>query len=66
MNSVFFGGVVAEELRERVMLERIEMITRLTVANVCHEKDREIALCLIMDILNRKFSFVEATNSNLN
>jgi len=41
---------VAEELKERVMLERVEMIARLTAEGVCRERDREIALDLIAEI----------------
>lgn len=44
------GGQVAEELKERVMLERVEMIARLTAEGVCRERDREIALDLIAEI----------------
>lgn len=32
------------------MLERVEMIARLTTEGVCQEKDREIALDLIAEI----------------
>lgn len=38
------------ELSELVMLERVEMIARLTVDGVCQERDREIALNLIAEI----------------
>lgn len=41
---------MAEELKDRVMLERVEMIARLTAEGVCREKDREIALNLIAEI----------------
>lgn len=52
------------ELKERVMLERVEMIARLTTEGVCQEKDREIALDLIAEITrgnllkNHSFSVV--------
>ena len=35
------------ELNEQVMIERVEMIARLTTEGVCQERDREIALNLI-------------------
>ena len=38
------------ELSELVMLERVEMIARLTADGVCQERDREIALNLIAEI----------------
>lgn len=38
------------ELNELVMLERVEMIARLTADGVCQEKDREIALNLIAEL----------------
>lgn len=38
------------DLQERVMLERVEMIARLTTEGICHERDREIALSLIAEI----------------
>ncbi|EFE24653.1 hypothetical protein EDWATA_00373 [Edwardsiella tarda ATCC 23685] len=38
------------ELTERVVMERVEMIARLTTEGVCQERDREIALGLIADI----------------
>ncbi len=50
------------ELKELVMLERVELIARLTTEGTCHERDREIALNLIAvlakgEILkNRDFS----------
>ncbi|CAH0165101.1 hypothetical protein SRABI13_00861 [Erwinia aphidicola] len=44
------GEVVDKELAERVILERVELIARLTSEGVCQERDREIALHLIADI----------------
>jgi len=41
---------VGDELKESVMLERVEMIARLTSEGVCQERDREIALALIAEI----------------
>lgn len=38
------------ELNDLVMLERVEMIARLTADGVCQERDREIALNLIAEI----------------
>lgn len=38
------------ELSEHVMLERVELIARLTTEGVCQERDREIALNLIADL----------------
>lgn len=38
------------ELNEQVMIERVEMIARLTTEGVCQERDREIALNLIAEI----------------
>lgn len=38
------------ELSEHVMIERVEMIARLTADGACQEKDREIALNLIAEI----------------
>ena len=37
-------------LEEKVMLERVEMIARLTSDGICTDKDREIALNLIAEI----------------
>ncbi|MCE9966800.1 DinI family protein [Lelliottia amnigena] len=54
------------ELSELVMLERVEMIARLTADGVCQERDREIALNLIAEIArgnllkNNSFSVVFA------
>lgn len=38
------------ELNEHVMIERVEMIARLTAEGTCQERDREIALNLIAEI----------------
>lgn len=38
------------ELNEYIMLERVEMIARLTAEGGCQERDREIALNLIAEI----------------
>lgn len=38
------------ELNKQVMIERVEMIARLTTEGVCQERDREIALNLIAEI----------------
>lgn len=52
------------ELQERVMLERVELIARLTSEGMCRERDREIALNLIAEIAgnsaiaNKQFSIV--------
>ncbi len=54
------------ELNEQVMIERVEMIARLTTEGVCQERDREIALNLIAEIArgnlmkNKSFSVVFA------
>lgn len=48
--SISHGGCVDRALNEHVMIERVEMIARLTVEGTCQEKDREIALNLIADI----------------
>lgn len=54
------------ELREHVMIERVEMIARLTTEGTCQERDREIALNLIAEIAkgnlmkNNNFSVVFA------
>ncbi|WJY14499.1 hypothetical protein PCO82_04965 [Pectobacteriaceae bacterium CE90] len=56
-----------KELEERVMLERVELIARLTTAGVCQERDREIALELIAELArgnlmeNGSFSVVFST-----
>lgn len=52
------------EFQERVMLERVELIARLTTEGICKERDREIALSLIAEIAsdsvisNKQFSVV--------
>ncbi|QYG83272.1 DinI family protein [Citrobacter koseri] len=52
------------ELREHVMIERVEMIARLATEGTCQERDREIALDLIAEIAkgnlmkNNNFSVV--------
>ncbi|HCM9499434.1 DinI-like family protein [Enterobacter asburiae] len=38
------------ELNEQVMIERVELIARLTTEGTCQERDREIALNLIAEI----------------
>ncbi|ELY4584909.1 hypothetical protein SMZ82_004296 [Cronobacter malonaticus] len=38
------------ELNEHIMIERVEMIARLTTEGTCHERDREIALNLIAEL----------------
>lgn len=43
------------ELNEQVMIERVEMIARLTTEGVCQERDREIALDLIAEIARGNF-----------
>ncbi|HAU3345124.1 TPA: DinI family protein [Salmonella enterica subsp. houtenae] len=54
------------ELNEHVMIERVEMIARLTAEGICQERDREIALNLIAEIArgnlmkNNNFSVVFA------
>lgn len=56
------------ELSKLVMLERVEMIARLTTESICEERDREIALDLIAvlakgEVLkNKGFSIVFSTN----
>lgn len=52
------------DLQERVMLERVELIARLTSEGICKERDREIALSLIAELAgnsaieNKQFSVV--------
>lgn len=52
------------ELNEHVMIERVEMIARLTAEGTCQERDREIALGLIAELAkgnlmkNNSFSIV--------
>jgi len=41
---------VDTDLQEQVMLERVELIARLTTEGVCRERDREVALALIAEI----------------
>jgi len=41
---------VRNELKEHVMLERVELIARLTTMGKCQERDREIALDLIAEL----------------
>ncbi|WP_312203828.1 hypothetical protein [Mixta calida] len=38
------------DLQKREILERVELIARLTSEGICKERDREIALSLIADI----------------
>jgi len=51
-------------LKERVMLERVELIARLTSEGICRDQDRVIALNLIAEIArntsmtNQQFSVV--------
>ena len=42
------------ELSEHIMIERVEMIARLTAEGACQERDREIALNLIAEIAKGK------------
>ncbi|MBV4412903.1 DinI family protein [Enterobacteriaceae bacterium YMB-R22] len=55
---------MGRELSEHVMIERVEMIARLTAEGACQERDREIALNLIAEIArgnlmrNNSFSVV--------
>lgn len=44
------GSFVRNELKEQVMLERVELIARLTTEGICEERDREIALGLIAEL----------------
>lgn len=41
---------MSSELKEVVMLERVELIARLTTEGICRERDREIALDLIAEL----------------
>lgn len=50
VQCLVWEGFVDNELNERVVLERVEMIARLATEGVCQEKDREIALDLIAEI----------------
>jgi len=60
---------VDRELNELVMLERVEMIARLTSEGMVQERDREIALELIAELAkgnlmkNKSFSIVFLTKS---
>ncbi|WP_235514981.1 hypothetical protein [Erwinia sp. Leaf53] len=45
---------MGEDLYKDVMLERVELIARLASDAICMERDREIALNLIVDILNNR------------
>ncbi|WHU84790.1 hypothetical protein A7P61_07280 [Pantoea agglomerans pv. betae] len=51
-------------LKERVMLERVELIARLTSEGICREQDRVIALNLIAELArntsmaNQQFSVI--------
>lgn len=62
--SIRDGGCVDRELSKQVMIERVEMIARLTTEGACQERDREIALNLIAEIArgnlmkNNSFSVV--------
>lgn len=57
------------ELNEHVMIERVEMIARLTAEGACHERDREIALGLIAELAkgnlmnDKSFSIVFSAKS---
>ncbi|MDY0971377.1 hypothetical protein [Siccibacter turicensis] len=44
------GGHVDQGLKEQVMLERVELIARLTSEGASQERDREIALNLIAEL----------------
>lgn len=48
------GGCMDRELSTQVMIERVEMIARLATEGSCQERDREIALNLIAEIVNDK------------
>lgn len=58
------------ELSKQVMIERVEMIARLTTEGACQERDREIALILIAEIArgnlmkNNSFSVVFSAGSD--
>ncbi|GKV97314.1 hypothetical protein PEC301653_03600 [Pectobacterium carotovorum subsp. carotovorum] len=43
---------MSDELKVRVVLERVELIARLANESCCRERDREIALDLIEDLAN--------------
>lgn len=40
------------DLQKRAIIERVELIARLTSEGICGERDREIALSLIADIVS--------------
>lgn len=42
------------ELNKHVLIERVEMIARLTAEGTCQERDREIALNLIAEMVRSK------------
>lgn len=58
-------------LYEKVILERVELIARLTSEGLCRDKDREIALNLIAEIArdtvlkNDEFLMIFPTSSHL-
>lgn len=58
------GGRMDNDLQKRAIIERVELIARLTSEGICGERDREIALSLIADIAsntvmtNQQFSVV--------
>lgn len=68
--SIRDGGCVDRELSKQVMIERVEMIARLTTEGACQERDREIALNLIAEIArgnlmkNNSFSVVFSARSD--
>lgn len=68
--SIRGGGCVDRELSKQVMIERVEMIARLTTEGACQERDREIALNLIAEIArgnlmkNNSFSVVFSASSD--
>lgn len=57
------------DLQERVLLERVELIARLASEGVCKERDREVALNLIAEmagdtvIRSRQFSVIFSVKS---
>lgn len=50
------GGCVDRELNEHIMIERVEMIARLTSESSCRQRDREIALNWIAEIVKDDLS----------
>ena len=48
------------DLSEQVMIERVELIARLTTEGVCQERDREIALDLIAEIARKDFKLTSS------